>query len=142
MNTITPERRSTSDSQFTGANRRLSANSGRDARRRDHADKTRDLAVSKNQLIADFKNLVADAEEMLRSTSNLTDAAVTAARSKFEKQWAQAKIKLDNAQNHITEYERQATTFTKHYVRDHPWTAAGVAGGIGLVVGLLLSRRF
>jgi ElaB/YqjD/DUF883 family membrane-anchored ribosome-binding protein len=32
-------------------------------------------------------------------------------------------------------------TATDDYVHDHTWTVLGVAAGVGLMIGLLLSRR-
>ena len=30
---------------------------------------------------------------------------------------------------------------TEEYVRDNPWRSVGVAAGVGLLLGLLISRR-
>jgi ElaB/YqjD/DUF883 family membrane-anchored ribosome-binding protein len=36
---------------------------------------------------------------------------------------------------------RQATAATNQYVQERPWQMAGVAAGIGLLLGLLCARR-
>jgi ElaB/YqjD/DUF883 family membrane-anchored ribosome-binding protein len=36
---------------------------------------------------------------------------------------------------------REAASQVDHQVREHPWTAVGVAAGVGLLVGILVGRR-
>jgi ElaB/YqjD/DUF883 family membrane-anchored ribosome-binding protein len=38
-------------------------------------------------------------------------------------------------------YGRQACQATETYMRENPWTAVGIAAVLGLVTGLLISRR-
>jgi len=35
----------------------------------------------------------------------------------------------------------EAVKATETYVRENPWQSVGIAAGIGLVLGLLISRR-
>ena len=35
----------------------------------------------------------------------------------------------------------EAVKATEAYVRENPWQAVGIAAGVGLVLGLLISRR-
>ncbi len=37
-------------------------------------------------------------------------------------------------------YVEDAGSVVRDYAREHPWTAIGIAAGIGFVVGRLLSR--
>ena len=39
------------------------------------------------------------------------------------------------------ECAREAAQQADQFVHDQPWQAAGIAGAVGLVVGLLISRR-
>ncbi|WP_237165379.1 glycine zipper domain-containing protein [Pandoraea vervacti] len=41
----------------------------------------------------------------------------------------------------VVEKSRQAARATDDYVHDHPWQAAAVGTGIGVVIGLLLNRK-
>jgi ElaB/YqjD/DUF883 family membrane-anchored ribosome-binding protein len=36
---------------------------------------------------------------------------------------------------------KQATQATGDYVRENPWKSIGIASGVGLLIGLLISRR-
>ena len=102
---------------------------------------SREWATSKDKVIEDFRTLVMDGEQLLRSTAHLSEDAISVARERFEKRWNQAKAKLDDAQNAAMERGRRATAVAGDYVNENPWKAVGVAGAIGLLVGLLLSRR-
>ncbi len=97
------------------------------------------------KLAGDFKVLVQDVEELLKSsahtfTQHATDAAQQA-RTKLEKTLAEAKDRLVEAEEAVVDGAKRAAKVTDTYVRDNPWKSVGVAAGIGLVVGLFVNRR-
>jgi len=98
-------------------------------------------SVSKEQLISDFKVVIADAEALLRATANQGGEAVTNLRAKAEESLAAAKVKLAEAQDALIEKGKIAAQATDDYVHEKPWHAVGIAAGVGLVVGLLIGRR-
>jgi ElaB/YqjD/DUF883 family membrane-anchored ribosome-binding protein len=97
--------------------------------------------VTKEQLISDFKVVIADAEALIRATANQGGEAVVNLRAKAEESLAVAKVKLSEAQDALVEKGKIAAQATDHYVHEKPWHAVGIAAGIGLVVGLLIGRR-
>lgn len=97
--------------------------------------------VSKEQLINDFKVVVADAEALLKATAGQGGEAMAAMRAKVEASLATAKEKMSHAQAAMLARTRAAARATDEYVHVHPWKAVGVAAGVGLVVGLLIGRR-
>jgi ElaB/YqjD/DUF883 family membrane-anchored ribosome-binding protein len=50
-------------------------------------------------------------------------------------------MKLGEAESAVADKTRQMANVTDEYVHEHPWKAVGVAAGIGLIIGLLISRR-
>ena len=52
-----------------------------------------------------------------------------------------ARVKLDEVVSAVAYSTRQVANAADEYVHEHPWSAVGVAAGIGLIVGLLMSRR-
>ncbi len=50
------------------------------------------------------------------------------------------KYTLSELQKALVEKTKEAAKTTDTYVHDNPWTAIGVAAGLGLVIGLLLRR--
>jgi ElaB/YqjD/DUF883 family membrane-anchored ribosome-binding protein len=97
--------------------------------------------VTKEQLIRDFKVVIADAEALIKATANQGGEAVANLRVKAEESVAVAKEKLAEAQDALVEKGRIAAKATDDYVHEKPWHAVGIAAGVGLVVGLLIGRR-
>ena len=99
------------------------------------------IDTSKEQLVRDFKILVADAESLLKATAGQSGEAVAAMRAKVGESLAVAKVKLTEAEQLALEKAKAAAAATDEYVHEHPWHAVGVAAGVGLVIGLLIGRR-
>lgn len=99
------------------------------------------IDTSKEQLVRDFKILVADAEALLKATAGQSGEAVAAMRTKVGESLAVAKVKLTEAEQLALEKAKAAAAATDEYVHEHPWHAVGVAAGVGLVIGLLIGRR-
>ena len=97
--------------------------------------------VSKEKLVADFKVVIADAEELLRATAGQAGEKIGDLRAKAQDHLASAKIKLADAEAAIVDKAKQAGRVADDYVHDNPWGAVGVAAGIGFLVGLLIGRR-
>jgi ElaB/YqjD/DUF883 family membrane-anchored ribosome-binding protein len=104
-------------------------------------DNIQSTTVTKEQLISDFKVVIADAEALIKATANQGGEAVVNLRAKAEESLAVAKVKLNEAQDALVEKGKIAAQATDNYVHEKPWHAVGIAAGIGLVVGLLIGRR-
>lgn len=97
--------------------------------------------VTKEQLITDFKVVIADAEALIKATTSQGGEALANLRAKTEASLAVAKEKMADAQEALVEKTKVAAKVTDEYVHDNPWQAVGIAAGIGLVIGLLIGRR-
>ncbi|MDB5866143.1 MAG: protein of unknown function ElaB [Betaproteobacteria bacterium] len=97
--------------------------------------------VNRDKLVDDMKVVITDAEELLRATAGQAGEKIGIARERIQESLYQAKVKLAEAEALVRERARQAAQYTDEYVRENPWRAIGVAAGIGLVLGLILSRR-
>ena len=97
--------------------------------------------TSKDKLVADLKVVVADAEELLRATASQAGEKVVVARERIQASLATAKVKLSEAERAVLEQTKKAAKATDEYVHENPWNAVAIAAGIGLILGLLISRR-
>ena len=97
--------------------------------------------VNKEKLIADFKVVVADTEELLRSTAGQAGDKISELRAKAQDHLASAKLKLAAAEAAIVDKAKEAGRVADDYVHDNPWGAVGIAAGVGFLVGLLIGRR-
>lgn len=96
--------------------------------------------VSKEKLMQDLRVVVADAEELLRATAGQAGEKVSAARERIQQNLSAAKERLAAAQESVVATTKQAAKATDEYVHEHPWKSVGMAAGVGLIVGLLISR--
>jgi ElaB/YqjD/DUF883 family membrane-anchored ribosome-binding protein len=96
--------------------------------------------VSKEKLMQDLQLVVADAEELLRATADQAGEKVNAARERIQDSLVAAKARMAVTQEAMLEKTRQAARATDDYVHENPWRAVGIAAGVGLVVGMLISR--
>ncbi|ADL56216.1 DUF883 family protein [Gallionella capsiferriformans] len=96
--------------------------------------------ISKEKLMQDLQLVVSDAEELLRATAGQAGEKVSAARERIQDSLSAAKGRLADAEEAMLEKTREAARATDEYVHENPWRAVGIAAGVGLVVGMLISR--
>jgi ElaB/YqjD/DUF883 family membrane-anchored ribosome-binding protein len=97
--------------------------------------------VAKDQLVEDFKVVIADAEALLRATAKNGGVELGELRAKIEDSLRVAKDRLAETQADFLLKSREAVTATDAYVHAKPWQSIGVAAGLGLIIGLLSHRR-
>jgi len=83
-----------------------------------------------DKLMDELRSVIADAEELLRVTADQGGAKIQEVRERAEESLRAAREHLGGAGKQLDSQ-----------VREHPWTAVGIAAGIGLIVGVLLSRK-
>jgi len=96
--------------------------------------------AGKEKLIQDFRAVVADAEELLRTTAGQAGEKVTAARERIQERLGTAKVRLNEAELAMIEKSKHAAKVTDEYVHDNPWTAIGVGASVGVIIGMLIGR--
>ncbi|MEK7362045.1 MAG: DUF883 family protein [Pseudomonadota bacterium] len=97
--------------------------------------------VSREKLASDLRVVVADAEELLRATAGQMGEKAVVARERIQESLRVAKDKLARAEEVVIDKTKAAARATDDYVHDHPWGAVGIAAAVGLVIGMLISRR-
>lgn len=102
---------------------------------------TVDLDSAKTNVIAAFKGLIADAENLLRATTNYSAEGVAAARAKFEEKLGEAKAKLADTQTAVKYRAEEAVGQTENYVKAHPWRALAAAVTVGALLALYMAPR-
>lgn len=83
-----------------------------------------------DNMMNDLRAVIADAEELLRATAGEAGPRVQEIR-------ARAEESLRTAREHLSGAGAELDT----QVRAHPWAAVGIAAGVGLIIGILLSRK-
>ena len=96
---------------------------------------------SKEKLVADFRVVLSDAEELLKATASQSGEKVAGLRAKLEENMRSAKTRLYDAQEAVVGKAKAAAGDTDSYVHEHPWQTIGVAAAAGALIGLLINRR-
>lgn len=97
--------------------------------------------INSENLIGDFKALMADAEELIKATASHDDGPLGTIRSKALETLNSAKESLSSVEGTMTEKAKVVAERTDEFVHRNPWEAVGVAAGIGLLLGLFIRRR-
>lgn len=106
-------------------------------------NKTMEKSMEKlsDEVIADFKEVVADAEALLKATANQGGEQLAEVRAKAEESLRVVKARMAEAEAELLAKTKAAAKATDAYIHENPWKAIGVAAGIGFVIGLLIGRR-
>ncbi len=97
--------------------------------------------VTTDKLFQDLQAVVHDAEALLKATAGLAGEKVQEVRARAEETIKQARANIDSVENQALQRAKELASQAENYVRENPWQAVGMAAGIGLLLGLVLSRR-
>ena len=86
--------------------------------------------VSTDRIIKDMRAVIVDAEDLLKATASQTGERIEKVRARAEESLRVARERIKDAGMDIDEQ-----------VRNNPWATAGIAAGVGLLLGLLIGRR-
>jgi ElaB/YqjD/DUF883 family membrane-anchored ribosome-binding protein len=95
----------------------------------------------REQLAADMKSIMADAEELLKATASATGDRILAARARAEETLKSARERLSSLDDDAMAQVKEVAKGADDYVREHPWGAVGIAAVAGLLLGVMISRR-
>jgi ElaB/YqjD/DUF883 family membrane-anchored ribosome-binding protein len=96
---------------------------------------------TKHKLVTDIGRVVDDADHLLKKVTTSTAEGWEAARTQVGAKLTEARSRLDDARIAVTDNARSVANSTHEYVEDNPWKVAGVALAVGLLIGVLASRR-
>ena len=107
----------------------------------DHATVHEDRSTGAEQLIGEFKSLMADAEALIKATEDHPGDAISSIRNKALETLAGAKESLSDVEGKMLDKATVAAESADDFVHRNPWEAVGVAAGLGLLIGLFIGRR-
>ena len=77
---------------------------------------------------------------MLNSSADKSKEEVSKLRSKAEQALKESRYRLGETGDALAKQTREAAR-ADEYVRDNPWTGVGIGAAVGVVLGVLLTRR-
>lgn len=100
-----------------------------------------EIQDARDRLIEDFKAVMNDAEELLKVTANQTGDKIGAVRARAEESLREARRKLGEIEGNLVGRTKAAAKATDQLVHDNPWYSVGIAATVGVMLGMLISRR-
>jgi ElaB/YqjD/DUF883 family membrane-anchored ribosome-binding protein len=100
-----------------------------------------DIEKSTQKLLEDLKEVVRDGEELLRAGADDLSERGVAAREKAREKLAAALEAAKQTQQRMREQLVVGAQATDRAIRQHPYQAIGIALGVGLLIGVLATRR-
>jgi ElaB/YqjD/DUF883 family membrane-anchored ribosome-binding protein len=97
--------------------------------------------VTREKLVDDVKEVLRDADVLLRETAGQLGEKAKDARQRLERGIEVAKVRLTDLQKQSIEQTKIAAKATDEFVHEHPWQSVGVAFAIGAFVGVLIGRK-
>ena len=97
--------------------------------------------ITKDKLVADVKEVIADAECLLKETAHDASAKAQELRGRMSRKLEMAKQKFWEIEEAVKEKAAYGIRQTDQLVREHPYESIGMAFGIGLLAGVLINRK-
>jgi ElaB/YqjD/DUF883 family membrane-anchored ribosome-binding protein len=89
------------------------------------------------KLAEDIQTLVKNAEALLRASAENAEELTDEARRRAEQSLHALRSQLSDIERDL----KGRAEVLDGYVRDNPWTAVAIAGGVALLIGLIVGRR-
>lgn len=99
------------------------------------------MDATTDKLMHDLKTVVGDTEDLLKATASEGGEQIARIRARAEESLKTARERMKEVTQAAEAQARLAAREVDKQVHEHPWTAVGVAAGIGLVLGILLGRK-
>jgi ElaB/YqjD/DUF883 family membrane-anchored ribosome-binding protein len=93
--------------------------------------------MTMGKLVQDFKTVVRDAESLLKASAGELGDKAREARTRLAASLEDAKASFHK----VEEKAIAGAKATDKIIREHPYQSLGVAFGVGLLIGVLVTRR-
>jgi ElaB/YqjD/DUF883 family membrane-anchored ribosome-binding protein len=90
---------------------------------------------------SDIRSLVEDAQELFREAATATGEKAEGLRQKGLELLDAATSKAQDVHAAAIEAGKDIAATTDDYVQENPWQAIAIAAGVGLLLGLAISRK-
>jgi ElaB/YqjD/DUF883 family membrane-anchored ribosome-binding protein len=104
-------------------------------------ENTANTASTQDKLLEGLNAALNEAEGFLRSAANASGDQAAELRARAMDSLRATREALYDTQDSLVRQGRKAVREADDYVHDKPWQAVAAAGVVGLLLGLLISRR-
>lgn len=89
----------------------------------------------------DMGTLLRDAQELFREATVATGDKADELRQKGIKMLESASVRAQELQTAAIETGKEVAEGVDDFVHENPWKSVAIAAGVGLLVGVLISRK-
>jgi ElaB/YqjD/DUF883 family membrane-anchored ribosome-binding protein len=97
--------------------------------------------AAKERLVQDLKTVMSDLDALVSGGAKEASGEMRELQNKLRAKISLAQQKLLDAEHTVRYRVREAARSTDDYVHDNPWQSIGMAAAVGVLIGLLISRR-
>ena len=102
---------------------------------------TKTINGPKEKLVEDLKEVLHDAEALLKHTAGELNEQAEAAREKLKDKISDTKVKLKELEGIAREKASEALEEADTVIRKHPYETLGISFLAGLVIGVILRGK-
>jgi ElaB/YqjD/DUF883 family membrane-anchored ribosome-binding protein len=99
------------------------------------------IEQSRENLMRSLKSVIEDTEKMLENTAQQAGDGLKNAKAKLESTLDDARWELGRLEDAVVGKTKDAMECTDRYVKANPWQAVGIGAAVGVLVGMLMSRK-
>jgi ElaB/YqjD/DUF883 family membrane-anchored ribosome-binding protein len=97
--------------------------------------------MARERVLRDLKSLARDSEALLKATAGDLGATAGEARRRLAGALERARATCAQLQEQTIAYAKATAKQTDTVIRAHPYESVGIAFGLGVLVGVLVSRK-
>jgi ElaB/YqjD/DUF883 family membrane-anchored ribosome-binding protein len=98
-------------------------------------------ALARERVVADLQTLMRDSEDLLKATAGDVSDKAKETRARVSAALERARESCGHLQEQTVAAAKAAAKKADLVIREHPYESIGVAFGVGLLVGFLVTRK-
>jgi ElaB/YqjD/DUF883 family membrane-anchored ribosome-binding protein len=97
--------------------------------------------AARDKLMDGLKTAIGEAETYINEAGEQVSSTASEVRSRFEDTLRTAKTDLRKLEDSVIARSHEVAETANVYVRDNPWKSVGLGAAVGVIVGMLISRK-
>lgn len=98
-------------------------------------------AASNHSTNSEFRNFIADVEDLVKATTSLTGEELAEAKAALSARVLAARQSAETMGDEIADQARSTAKATNSFVHAHPWQSIGIGAALGLLIGIALAGK-
>ena len=95
----------------------------------------------KENLLRELSQVLKDAEDLIKNSEQQAGEGFQSAKDKLQATLKSAKKEIQHIEEVAVKKTKEAAHATDAYVHENPWKTAGIAAGVGLLIGMLIAKN-